>query len=188
MIVLLIWWKKVHHLTSFSILKWGPTSSMGSSLYHYVMNKFTNVSCPNWWAYWWGLTSSYGVSGYISVLAHLCSVSTCLTFLWVWERVAQNAKVARFTLLYRQNFMRVLETLMICFWQNINNRQSPEVTCREQGLCNECLSIILVYWGRYLRTDKSVHLNCSKTQYSIGMYKSITKESTRNLGNFMFPL
>ncbi len=26
---------------------------------------------------------------------------------WVWARVSQNAKVARFTLLYRQNFMRV---------------------------------------------------------------------------------
>ena len=33
--------------------------------------------------------------------------STCLTFLWVLARVRQNAKVARFTLLYRRNFMRV---------------------------------------------------------------------------------
>ena len=62
MIVLLIWWEKAHHLTSFSIPKWGPTSSMGSSIYHHVMNKFINVSCPNWWTYWWGFTSSYGVS------------------------------------------------------------------------------------------------------------------------------
>ncbi len=39
--------------------------------------------------------------------------STCLTFLWVWARVAHEAKVhvGRFTLLYHQNFMRVQFTL-----------------------------------------------------------------------------
>ncbi len=73
MIVLLIWWEKVHHLTNLSIIKWGPTSSLGSSMYHHVKNKFINVSCPNWWAYWWGLTSSYGVSGVYTMKTFLPS-------------------------------------------------------------------------------------------------------------------
>ena len=39
-----------------------------------------------------------------------------LTFLLDWAKVGQNGKVARFrsTLLYRQNFMRVTETLSTC--------------------------------------------------------------------------
>ncbi len=36
--------------------------------------------------------------------------SSCLTSLWIGARVAQNDKVARFTLLYGQNFMRVQVT------------------------------------------------------------------------------
>ena len=35
------------------------------------------------------------------------SCSTCLTSLLIWARVAPNTKIARFTLLSRQNFMRV---------------------------------------------------------------------------------
>ncbi len=58
MIVLLNWWEKVHHLTNLSILKWGPSSWMGSSMYHHVKNRFINVSCPNWWAYWWRVKRS----------------------------------------------------------------------------------------------------------------------------------
>ncbi len=36
---------------------------------------------------------------------HICS--TCLTFLLVCAKAGHNGKVARFTLLYRQNFMRL---------------------------------------------------------------------------------
>ena len=37
----------VRNLTNHFILKWGTTSSIGSSLYHHVRNQFINVLC--WW-------------------------------------------------------------------------------------------------------------------------------------------
>ncbi len=52
------------HMTNNSILKRGPFSSIGFSLYHHVKIRFFNVLCPNWRAYWGRLTSSYGVSGW----------------------------------------------------------------------------------------------------------------------------
>ncbi len=61
-ILRMFWWEQGHHTTSNSILKWGPTSSIGSSQCHHVKNMVFNVLCPNWRAYWGGLTSSYGVS------------------------------------------------------------------------------------------------------------------------------
>ena len=61
-ILRMFWWELVHHMTNNSILKWGPTSWIGSSSGHHVMNKVFNVLCPNWRACWGWLTSSYGVS------------------------------------------------------------------------------------------------------------------------------
>ncbi len=61
-ILRMFWWELVRHMTNHSILKWGRTSSMGSSMYHHVKNNFFNVPRPNWRACWGGLTSSYGVS------------------------------------------------------------------------------------------------------------------------------
>ncbi len=71
-ILSMFWWELVHPMTNHSILKWGPTSSIGSSLCHHVMNKFFNVLCPNRWAYWGWLASSCGVSG-ATIMINDCS-------------------------------------------------------------------------------------------------------------------
>ncbi len=71
-ILRMFWWELVHHMTSHSILKWGPNSSIWSSLCHYVKDKIFNVLCPNWRAYWGWLTSSYVWVFPVTVLRVCC--------------------------------------------------------------------------------------------------------------------
>ena len=83
-ILRMFWWELVHHMTNNSILKWGPTSSIWSSLCHHVKNKVFNVLCPNWGAHWGRLTSSYGVSDRYK--ATLCTNEKC----WGQNVLVQN--------------------------------------------------------------------------------------------------
>ncbi len=114
-------------------------------MYHHVMNKFINVSCPNWWAYWWGLTSSYGVSVVFIPGGLVGGAQTILLLLWHRLEIC-NMQPSQIMLL-RQTIMKFQDDtggprlpILILVWQ----RQRP---CKALFAANASCFLSIMSWS-----------------------------------------